>query len=169
MSKRLLLRIILIIVLCIACCSCTKKEKKAEPVKLEKYEFINEWNSDLFEKYGLEKLEAPYESYHKTMEKGDTYVIGEFYTDEINVFKYFFVRVYKQLWDEKKSVDELLDSKNGVYSYESEYKVPITSKQKLEIKMGNLEEETNDKYAKVYIEYNKEKNRCTIKVQSINK
>ena len=40
MSKRLLLRIILIIVLCIACCSCTKKEKKAEPVKLEKYEFI---------------------------------------------------------------------------------------------------------------------------------
>lgn len=167
MRKKLSLWLVLLLIICMACCGCKKKEKKIEQIKIEKYEFLNEWDASLFEQFGLEQLDAPYKAYHATMEKGETYLIGEFYTDEEDTFKYFFLRVYDQLWSESKKLEDLLVHKDGVYTYDNEYKVPLTKKQKIDIEMNN--KEVKDKYAKLHIEYDKDENKCIIKFQFIDK
>lgn len=137
-------------------------EKKVELVQvpkstMEPYEIYNEWNPKYFEEYGFKNLMLPAEVYHERIEKGESYVIGSFYTDNFDRFSYFFQQIYRVLWGEIYDVSKVLEVNGNIHSFKERCVIPELNQNANGVKKGNASE-----YMTVYIEFDDKENKVTI-------
>ncbi len=137
-------------------------EKKVELVQvpkstMEPYEIYNEWNPKYFEEYGFKNLMLPAEVYHERIEKGESYVIGSFYTDNFDRFAYFFQQIYRVLWGEIYDVSKVLEVNGNIHSFRERCVIPEITQNGQTVKKND-----DSEYMTVYIEFDDKENKVTI-------
>ncbi|MBE5934507.1 MAG: hypothetical protein E7262_01780 [Lachnospiraceae bacterium] len=140
--------------------------KKAEATE-EPYIFLNEWDGTLFEVFGFTYLEPPRSVYYPTIEKGRTYLLGEFHTDELETFLVFFRDVYTVMWGEVVDILQVLEEKDKVYSFEGEYVVPSIYREVIED--GYDDADRVEKHAYLKVIYDENEGKCTLECRMIDK
>ena len=143
-----------------------KVEEKVEQTP-EPCVFINEWDKTLFEVFGFPNLEAPYESFYHTIEKGRTYLKAEFSTDELDEFLEFFRKVYKVMWGEVTDPLQVINKVEDTYSFEGEYVVPQVFKRALD-GVSDINDRP-EKTAYLKIVYIENEGKCTLECKLLDK
>jgi uncharacterized lipoprotein NlpE involved in copper resistance len=121
---------VLIITMCSASlmgCNGQEEARQNKDVKpqatVETCEFLSEWDSTLFEVFGFDGLQLPYNAYYPKIEKGRTYVNAEFHVDSFVAFEDFFRLIYVVMWGEINDIKQILKYENYTYSFEGDYVV----------------------------------------------
>ena len=147
--------------------SANNKDESKEEVKatLEPCVFLNEWDSSLFEVFGFPALDIPLNAYYPAIEKGRTYLIGEFYTDELDIFLIFFKDIYQIMWGQIVDAMQVLEEKDGVYSFEGEYVVKDIYRQVVED--GYDLSGRPEKNAFIKVSYNENERKCVLECRML--
>ena len=153
--------------------ACNTKKNQQSNVKQEVVEtpepcvFINEWDGTVFEVFGFESLYPPEDTFHHSIEKGRTYVNGEFSTDELDVFLKFFKNVYRVMWGELTEPLSVLEKTDDIYSFEGEYAVPQIFKRAIE--NGTEVNDRPERTAHLKVYYDETEDKCYLECKLIDK
>ena len=167
MKKRVVIITVIIVMACIIGYMVTNSQKKVELVQvplstMEPYEIYSEWKPELFEEYGFQNLALPADVYHSQIEKGETYLIGTFYTDNRARFDYFFMQIYRVLWGVLYDTTKVLEVKDNVYYFKDKCVIP-------KIDDGNNELKSSDdkEYMTVYVEFDQNESKVTFECRKV--
>ena len=143
-----------------------KEAAKIKPTPTaEACEFINEWDKSLFEVFGFANLEPPYRSHYPEIEKGRTYIKGQFMAENYDAFEKFFCDVYKVMWGEILDASQVLKKEGSVYSFSGEYVVTEIYRAAVDKLAGNTPRA--EKYAWIKVTYDDTDKKCVIECRML--